>query len=150
MATKAGYVIKDAFMKELNDFDIVALGDQDCGSPCCKLGIYFQTYVFVYDDFFTKTNPNFNKAVPVTYKRNNLYNMGKFAGVADRAGIEQGYVTGEFMLRSVIKIEQLTEDMMYLRSDMLEDIKNGRITERVQRKAANNIIAEARKKNLIA
>jgi hypothetical protein len=149
MALKPNYKIRDSFMQDLNDFDVVAISDNDGGIACCTLGVYFQTYLFTYDDFYTKTVVNKSKAVPVTYKRNNLFHIGRSAGVADRAGIESGMVTGEFMLKSAIKIDQLTEEMMYFRSDVLEDIKSNRVTTKIPRKVITLILDEARKQNRI-
>jgi hypothetical protein len=146
MGKLPNYTIKDSFMQTLNDFDIVAISDNDGGIGCCTLGLYFQTYVLVYEDFFNRSG---TKHSFVTYKRNNLYNIGRNAGMANRQAIEIGELPGEYMMRAVIKIECLTEDMMYYKAELLEDIKASRVTTRVPRKLISSLLEAARQSGQI-
>lgn len=133
------YVIKDSFMQELKNFDIVAVGVNEGGANGCVLGVYHSTCILIYNDFHDMESRN----SALVLKRYNLYNIGKFAGVANRQAIEIGELGGEFQLRGAIKIDNPTEDMLIFRAKLLYKLQKGEVTSSVTRRFLNKVVADA-------
>lgn len=127
--------ISDNFGQTLKDFDIVAFSSQEENI----LGVYFRSCIVVPDNF----NDIENKFTNLTLKRPVIFYAGVREIPANRQEIEIGALDGEFKIKSVIKIEELTEDMLIFRSTVLNYLKTGRINSNVTRKFITEILEKA-------
>ena len=132
---RTNYRILDCMMHEIEDFDIVALA-LSSGANEATVGVYFRTGVVTFEDFAKREKPN----SVVTLKRCNLYNTGISSGVANRQAIELGEMSGDYQMKAAVKIESPDEDMMILRSTILEKMAQGKITTNITRKYLNTMV----------
>lgn len=135
-----GYTILDNFNQEVNDFDIVVTSANNLGCQVSELGIYWGTIVFTVNDF-DRIN---STQTYLTIRKNTLWNTGRLTNIVNRVEIEAGMIQGTFKMKNIIRLENITEEMMDFRVRVITLLDEGKIPNNVPRKLVNGVLADAK------
>lgn len=137
-------VIYDNINQELNPLDIVIIGVTENSMNVCKVGVYYDTFVFIMGLGATE-----NKGT-VDMKRYNMFTRGEREMPINRVMVEMGRDEHkELTIKGIIKQENPTEDMMIMRSVILDKIQKGQLKGNIDRSLTNRLLHEAEEQGRI-
>jgi hypothetical protein len=129
----ADYIMIDNYGNELNNLDLIATVYENR----CVIGVYFKTYIIILD-----TYDNIRASV-AKLRRNNIFTTGRDIRTVDRTDLEKGFRQGKFLLDNVIKISDLTEELVLLRTTILQKLENGMTSSNMLREVKVSAVKEA-------
>lgn len=131
--------VEDNFGQQLENYDIVAVATNLSGSTINTLGIYYNTCVFTLSDLEDSRN------CQVQVKRLNMFNNDRYGALINRQEVEYGMASGDFKMKSLIKINEPNEYMKMFKETVFDKFKKGEFSQGISRKYINSILADIEK-----
>lgn len=130
----------DNFLSEINDFDIVVASSSKRGYSSSEVGIMYNRYYIGYENFANRENNN-----SVSFTKYPLHELGTFKEVAGFNDSE----TGRVQMRAVIKVNEPTDSMKFLRYNLLLALKEKGTNSDVHVGILNAVTDEATTRGII-
>lgn len=136
-------IVYDNFGQRLEDLDLVVVAAQENSINICKMGIYFNTFLFILAQGATA-----DKGV-VDMKRYAMFKHDENERPVNRILVEMGEEQGELILKGCIKQGDLTEDMLIMRAMLIDKIQKGKLKSNVNRSITNDLLRVAQEQGRI-
>lgn len=116
MYKEINYTLYDNFKNKLKNFDMVVVSHDNKGLISCNIGILYGIKVITYKNF-----PDTDSEIII--KKQKLFNIDDITVRVNENMIENCEMPGEYIIRSIIKIDNMTEDLVFLRQNLIHKLK---------------------------